>query len=108
MMQEEDAGLGERRRQSAAGLRGAEQALTPVMVSHVVDALFDRCGWCQEVTLVCQMCCMPVVNLDWVQVQRNSHLTTGTGHAAWQGADVRQLARPVAQSVLVYAPCKIV
>ena len=41
-MQEEDAGLGDRRRQSAAGLRGAEQPLTPVMVSHVVDALFDR------------------------------------------------------------------
>ena len=43
-MQEEDVGLGERRRQSATGLRSAEQPLTPVMVSHVVDALFDRCG----------------------------------------------------------------
>ena len=42
LLQEEDAGLGERRRQSAAGLRGAEHPLTPVMVSHVVDALFDR------------------------------------------------------------------
>ncbi len=41
-MQEEDAGLGDRRRQSAAGLRGAEKPLTSVMVSHVVDALFDR------------------------------------------------------------------
>lgn len=41
-MQEEDAGLGDRRRQSAAGLRGAEQPLTSVMVGHVVDALFDR------------------------------------------------------------------
>ena len=41
-MQEENAGLGDRRRQSAAGLRGAEKPLTSVMVSHVVDALFDR------------------------------------------------------------------
>ncbi|DBB17328.1 TPA: hypothetical protein ACH3X3_014371 [Trebouxia sp. C0006] len=40
--EEEDAGLGDRRRQSAAGLRGAEKPLTSVMVSHVVDALFDR------------------------------------------------------------------
>ncbi|KAA6430018.1 MAG: hypothetical protein FRX49_00449 [Trebouxia sp. A1-2] len=40
--EEEDAGLGDRRRQSAAGLRGAEQPLTSVMVGHVVDALFDR------------------------------------------------------------------
>ncbi|KAL3143333.1 hypothetical protein ABBQ38_002169 [Trebouxia sp. C0009 RCD-2024] len=40
--EEEDAGLGERRRQSAAGLRGPEQPLTPAMVSHIVDALFDR------------------------------------------------------------------
>ena len=41
-LQEEDAGLGERRRQSAAGLRGPEQPLAPAMVSHLVDALFDR------------------------------------------------------------------
>ena len=34
--------MGDRRRQSAAGLRVAEQPLTSVMVSHVVDALFDR------------------------------------------------------------------
>lgn len=40
--EEEDAGLEERRRQSAAGLRSAEKPLTPIMVSHVVDALFDR------------------------------------------------------------------
>ncbi|DBA75127.1 hypothetical protein WJX77_008338 [Trebouxia sp. C0004] len=40
--EEEDAGLGDRRRRSAAGLRGAGQPLTSVMVSHVVDALFDR------------------------------------------------------------------
>ena len=40
--QEEDADLGKRRRQSAAGLRGAEQPLSPVMVAHVVDALFER------------------------------------------------------------------
>ena len=40
--QEEDADLTKRRRQSAAGLRDAEQPLSPVMVAHVVDALFDR------------------------------------------------------------------
>lgn len=54
-MQEEDAGLGDRRRQSAAGLRGAEQPLTPVMVSHVVDALFDR----HEPHLACIPACTP-------------------------------------------------
>ncbi len=55
--QEEDAGLGERRRQSAAGLRGAEQPLTPVMVSHVVDALFDR--YASECTACMHSCNNP-------------------------------------------------
>ena len=54
-LQEEDAGLEERRRQSAAGLRGSERALTPAMVSHIVDALFDRSANIFPRTLLLQL-----------------------------------------------------
>lgn len=59
VLQEEDAGLGERRRQSAAGLRGPEQPLTPAMVSHIVDALFDRSahpGGVDNLPTCCSFC----------------------------------------------------
>ena len=41
---QEAAGLNaaERRRQSDAGIVAAEVPLEPAMVSHIVDALFDR------------------------------------------------------------------